>query len=346
MLLSSGPDGPFAAVIDTGATGVFLSDDHPRTRALARRRVGGLRLSDSSGNTVRRPETAHVPRLEIGGATFHDFDAIVLPFGPYFDRTPHRPAIQALLGAGLFADCLLTLDLARNTAVVEPPGALPEPDGDDVLPIRLINGCPHVRVRIGKRREWALIDSGFGGAIALSPALARQLPLAGRPVPGGMGVSMFGNARTSIARIDADLRLGRHVVRRPVVIVGKNDDPILIGTDLLRHFTLSIDQRERVARFARPGDEPIDLGGYTSIGFHFARKGPLYAVTDVHPRSGAERAGVRVGDEVVSIGGVAVADLTGSAYRMIVGSDKPVPVRLRRAGAEVDAAVRPVIVPP
>jgi predicted aspartyl protease len=204
-----------------------------------------------------------------------------------FDGNERRPPIRALFGAGLFADCLLTLDLAGKTAVLEPSGALPDPDGADVLPIRMINGCPPVRVRIGKRREWALIDSGFGGSLALSPKLARELPLAAPPVPGPMGVGMFGDARSSFARVAGDVRLGRHVFRRPVVTIGKNDDRVLIGTELLRHFTVSIDQRQRVARFTRTpgsGGGAIDLGGYESLGFTFTRSEKGYFVTDVHPR--------------------------------------------------------------
>lgn len=83
-------------------------------------------------------------------------------------------------------------------------------------------------------------------------------------------------------------------------------------------------------------------GRYTGIGVWLARVGGHLQVTSVLPASPAAAGGIRVGDEIVSLDGKAVADLSVSQVVTKMRGDVGTQLRigLRRAGVEQQVAVR------
>lgn len=83
-------------------------------------------------------------------------------------------------------------------------------------------------------------------------------------------------------------------------------------------------------------------GRYTGIGVWLARVGGHLQVTSVLPASPAAAGGIRVGDEIVSLDGKAVADRSVSQVVTEMRGDVGTQLRigLRRAGVEQQVAVR------
>jgi predicted aspartyl protease len=181
---------PWEMMLDTGAPSVVVSP------AVAAREGWPVR----HGEMYSVDGLADAKMIRIGGtaATFRDFDAMVMsPKSLKFGEGTGDGA----LGLMLFHDVLLTVDFPNNRLILE-PGSLPEPDGRDVLPMKLdAAGHAFVPIRVGTREVWAMIDTGFSSGLAVPTAEARQFPGASRFVIGDLVTTWHGTVRSKTARL-------------------------------------------------------------------------------------------------------------------------------------------------
>jgi S1-C subfamily serine protease len=120
-----------------------------------------------------------------------------------------------------------------------------------------------------------------------------------------------------------------------------------VGSHVLGSFVVTLDQRSRVVRVAResraPGPAPPAL---RLLGFRVAMPAGRMQVTDVFAGSAGERAGVRVGDEVVSVDGRAAAGMSRDEWNALSASTTPLHLVFRRDGAERTVAITPEVIVP
>ena len=82
-------------------------------------------------------------------------------------------------------------------------------------------------------------------------------------------------------------------MRRPLVIFGQGNN---LGMGILKNFSVTFDQERKLVQLSRNGERPITFPQIKGYAFAF---GPGSVVDQVVPGSQAERAGLRVGDQVV-----------------------------------------------
>lgn len=233
--------GPFRFLLDTGCTGLMLSEE-------VARRVGApatnvrARMEGADMGRVRRVDV-----LEAGGAVFEGVDGFIP------DLSAMRAAfgeLDGVLGVGVFRETLLTIDYPNRRVRID-DGRLPPADGRDLVALRPAgNQIVAVPLRIGDVTLTAIVDSGNSGALRVDAAAADSLPLLAPPVddPGPFATfSGFRNAR--VARLGRAVLLGGHDLGAPVVHVA--DGPALLGARLMNRFAVTLDLRNKVARFAR-----------------------------------------------------------------------------------------------
>src|SRR5687768_4250937 len=229
-------------LIDTGASGMIVSEEMAR-RGGDRIRPVRVRatMSDASGRSRVLTRALRVPRFTLGDVAFEDFVALVLRDA---DGDMPLDGDDAVLGMGLFHDCAITFDYAKSTMFLERSvrGSRP-PEGAAVLPLRLEEGCPFVSISIDGRSVWALLDTGSGGGIDVPRQFARELSFVHPPTPMFIVKSAWAQRRAAFGRLASDVRLGPHVLRRPVVEVSPDDASI--GGGVLRHFVVTIDTLNR-----------------------------------------------------------------------------------------------------
>ena len=305
-------------ILDTGASFVVVTQELASRTGLPVR-PSRLYGSDATGSVRRAAGAARVSRLCLGGprpgaattaetsaadpnvACFGAFDAYVTDLS-HLARIPGT-RVDGIVGLPLFRDVLLTIDYPHAALRVE-RGELPPPDGRDVLPIRFgAGGRALIPLNLGGRELWAHLDSGFSGGLVVPDRAVADFPGAEAAVSAGDKFNFVhgGSGRARTARLTDDLRLGRHVIRRPVVSVGLGQEPTL-GTEYLRHFAVTIDQKNRRVRFARTEPSPIEVPPVYRAGFEADPS--TGTVKYVMPDSGAQRAGMRVGDRVTAVEGV------------------------------------------
>jgi hypothetical protein len=238
--------GPLLFLIDTGASGQARIDAATVTGLgipVVRSEQG---VGVVSGESVEM-RVVRVDSLGLGPVQFRDVEA---PSRNYNDPDSYAPDIGGILAFGLFENRLLTLDFPRNRVLIE-RGELPEADGRTVLAYDLRNGVAHIEVAFGETRVWAVIDTGTDVAINMPLSLVRQFPLSEAPRPAGRTQTATRTFGISAAPLAVNLRIGRHVISEPRVTFSEVYENVILGSELLRRFSVTFDQKNRRVRFQR-----------------------------------------------------------------------------------------------
>jgi hypothetical protein len=158
-----------------------------------------------------------------------------------------------------------------------------------------------VPLQIGQRTVWMLLDTGFSSGLGLPDWARKEILGTTRTVPGAPFAYYHGHGQAERARLKDDLHIGWHVIRQPIVELGLGNDPV-IGAEYLKHFVVTIDQRNGRVRFTRKAITPIKVASIVGPGFYIDLK--TAKVIAVVPRSGAAKVGLRIGDRLEMIEGI------------------------------------------
>lgn len=327
--------GPFRMLIETGCECVHLSPQVVAGLAEVLVPLTDDKLFRAGGTFVGRLHRAR--SIAVGGATLTD---VVVTADNALQ------GVDGILGLPAFRDLLLTVDYPAQRLVLE-QGALPAPDGRQILPMRRVFGDLYgIDLPVGAHTLPALLDTQSGFGLITSPTLARGLHLASAPVPAGE-VVMGGmtTAPWQVARLADTIHIGAY--RLPAQLVSVIAHPPTrprlanVGGQLFQHFAVTFDQRTARVRFAREGSTVIPgPGPYRSFGLRAAatRTGRTRSgatrVLSVTPGGAAARAGLRIGDVVARVGGAAVETLLVNAASVQSELD-----RLAQGGAPVTVEV-------
>jgi hypothetical protein len=239
--------GPYRFAIETGAEFATVSPKLASDLALP---VTG---------EVAGMKEYRVDSLSIGGATFHTFTVSEL-------RT-RAGDIDGLLGLPIYGDLLLTLDYPGKVIRFE-RGTLPTPDGRTVL--ALTKGSRghfwRLPLTVSGFQTLAVIDTRSSGGFGVTPSFLDAHPV---KFDGELRVvGMASGAAIAPVQVKAgyladDVRIGAYTFPKPLVDVrplppGFPEDPI-VGTQVLQHFVMTLDQKHARIRLAHTGANVIDL---------------------------------------------------------------------------------------
>jgi predicted aspartyl protease len=311
--------GPYVLLIDTGAGLTAVTPEVAAALESARGRTLA-RVIGATGKTATVHGKLRIDVLEAGGLRLRSFDALVMHMDGFEVIMGGR--LDGVLGYPAFRDTTLVMDYPRSEVRVSRETG--EPAGRSIRHSVAITGrdVPVVTFTLGDRVIEAIIDSGSGGEIALGPHSA-DVTFATRPVPAGSTLALGGSQVRLLGRAAEDARLANVVLRRPLI---ETDAALnLIGTEVLKHFVVTLDPRAQMAEFRPVSDGPIEFEPLYGIGIGAAPQEGAIRVAQVFPGSAAERCGVRAGDELRALDGRPVAELICERARLF---PRPGPVRL------------------
>jgi hypothetical protein len=228
--------GPYRLAVETGSPNVLLTPQLVGTLGLPRAGSNGT-------DSLFRLDSLRIGDVVINTLLVGQDDG----FG--------RLGVDGVLGLDAYADLLLTIDYPAGELILS-KGTLPAPDGREVLPAVRVGPFMGVPVDAGGIREIGVIDTQGGILFQAVPEVAERMTFAAPPRVVGRAV-VGGGAPVEVkaARLAGDLKLGRHVFRQPTIAVHPLPPDIpsrmTIGTQALRHFRLTIDQRSMRVRLAR-----------------------------------------------------------------------------------------------
>jgi predicted aspartyl protease len=323
--------GPLRLLLDTGASGLYLS----RSAASRLPRAAGRRVrsTDATGRTRTLP-VVRVGELRLGEARFSGLDAAVIDLPDEFDA-------DGLLGFGVFRSVTLTLDYPRGRVYVERRGLSARDPG--TLAFRTVRGIPRLRLRAAGRSAEFMIDSGSTDFVSVDEKDLDRFRLQSEPRPLTLAYGMSGAYRQRAARLAGDLLLARWVVAEPVIVI--DPAPTMLGARLLCGFSVSFDQRAQLVRFRRDSAEPIRSAPVVSTGVALRRANGTWVISDVVPESPAAAAGLRAGDAVERVSDRPAGDLPLREFLHVLAEGDTLHLALSRGGRsfEVDLSAAVLI---
>lgn len=284
LAVSGDPERTLAMILDTGASQTNVDPDA---------------LERISGKPFKVGQHARFGELTAGGVTFSNIRAKAVELD-HLERALGRP-LDGILGQPAFEDVLLTYDYANSEVRVE-FGELPPPDGREILRLVKETKRPVVRLHFGKSRRDVLIDTGAGSGFVLRHPDRLDWKMAPRPVSGAVRIDRI-EIREG-GRLAHDVAFGPAIVTTPTVEI--TDGTELVGADVLKHFTLTFDMRNRRMRLVPVTEGPIPSEPLRGMGVVLNPRTDGYRVERVFDDSPAFLAGVKPGDVITMVDGEAV----------------------------------------
>lgn len=269
-------------LVDTGAEGNLI--DREVAAELGLPWVWQLKAVGVGGS--RPLPVRRVRSMSLGEVALQSHVLGELDFAPVSDGL--RVRIGGCLGAASLSRVPVTLDFREATLTFhDPSGFRPPPDAQE-HPMRVVDGQPFVLGVVNERyKGWFLLDTGYTGAVELTPGFTRRHPEL-LPTDGARShtvVGVAGRVRRLRGRIESFALLGHDLgsVEADFLVPGEIEGATSgeLGTvpaGILRNFRLTFDfpgrrvwaewvGRETVAEMVARGvdlDEP-DARGWTRL---------------------------------------------------------------------------------
>jgi hypothetical protein len=237
--------GPYRFVLDTGAATTVVSEELSRELSLTA--PGGMQVAAVGGGAP--PAIVLIQDVRLGGAQLEDVIAAVLPLGGLL-RGENAP--RGVLSAAIFPGYLLIYDYPGKRISIK-KGALDSADSQSTFQYREDQVLPTVPLRIAGHDTEVHLDTGSGFGLTLPVKFLAELPLASRPKEAGKVRTGGGEFPVSIAAVNGAIELGKYKldpddVRFSDVRPGPGQATGNIGYDVLRHFVVTLDSKNRRIR--------------------------------------------------------------------------------------------------
>ncbi len=340
-ILSIELDGkPAYALLDSGSFTTILGRDQLPAAGL--KAAGAMRIDGAS--TGFATQTVRGGDIRIGALALRDpLMATEDPDAMHALGAGARDRPVIILGQDAFRGLIVDLDLPNQrvafrtaTDAAPPPGAIELPLAPNtwpyVIPITLEDGAP------GK----FIVDTGYYGALALSPALAHARNLPGdRPISGMKLQEVGGSAAVTITSLRRIAIGGVSLKDAPAELFPswKLGDQVdgLVGRTVLERFRVIFDvDHNRLWLVPSPGQVEAPFW-HAHLGIAFKADANGARITGVYPRSPAEAAGLKPGDVIAQVDGepasadkvkAAAASPSGTRLRLTLadGSEREVTI--------------------
>ncbi|MEL7531980.1 MAG: aspartyl protease family protein [Bacteroidota bacterium] len=289
--------------------------------------------------------------MRLPGVIGSGINMVVLPddlisYSGLFGRSVH-----GIIGYEIFGQFIVEINYQHKYLILHDPFSYKPPRNKrryETLPITIKRFKPYVTAKLDDgqgnmiERDW-LIDTGASHSISLYDP---NLPLPDPSIDAFLGMGLSGNVYGKIGRV-ASFELGKFEFEE--IIAGYPNASALympeeelltwygnIGSEVISRFNVVFDyySGRLILRKNASYQEPFY---YNISGLEIMTKGVEYddfVVSYVRPNSPAEKAGIKIDDEIVSLNGISVQGLGISdiyqSLRRRVG--RRVNVRIRRGG--------------
>jgi hypothetical protein len=234
--------GPYRFVFDTGASGVGRADTR-LVKELSLRVTGQEQNSD--GINVAPITMVTAGSIRLGGLEKRDVTLASRDYNVH--RKLSEALVMGIIGRDFYIDRLLTIDYPARKIIFS-GGRLSAGERGVVaykpsfsIPVCFKAGCFEGQV-----------DSGSNRSLIIPKALV-GLVEASAPVRIGSGTSANTNFELYEMQLAQPVRISAVTATNQKILYSEpSDDTINIGSDFLKDYVLTIDQRHRLLRISRP----------------------------------------------------------------------------------------------
>jgi PDZ domain/Aspartyl protease len=306
--------GPLRLILDTGADEGYL------THATAERlhlKVAGEEDGHGTGATTLRMGRGEVGEIRLGEAVFHDWPMALLmsdePDNVFGSRAP-----DGVIGKPVFDRYVLRVDYQRKVLTLTPSAQYVAPAGAVVVRFDLPRQIPVIDAELDGVRGRFGVDTGARSSLLVYGPFAAEHKLKekyGAKLEGVTGWGLGGPIRSLLAR-SQHFRIGGFDVQGSVVrlstlttgLTTSSEMAGLIGPDILERFVVTFDYSRREMLLEKSADF-ARVDSYDRAGVWMGQDGQNFFAVDVIARGPADEAGIKKGDRILEIDGVATAKL-------------------------------------
>jgi hypothetical protein len=228
---------PLSFVLDSGSTRMLIDRALAIDMGLKASGAGSLQGAGAGRIPIEfiRDVSLGLPGVEDGGYELSTADLKPL-------EASLGVKVDGILGYELFRRFVITIDYEHKTLRFTSPGAFSPSQSAQALPIELRDKWPFVKAELAfpgsfTIQDTFLVDSGSSDAVDHPIVMKLQ-----SRVSGESGVGLGASVQGATARATS-FRLGRYTLDGPIVsCCGATDATSkLIGSEVLRHFTITFD---------------------------------------------------------------------------------------------------------
>lgn len=309
-------------VVDTGAANSLLSPE--LARALGLPQVGAVPVVDFEGRRKQLPVVTGT--LTLGDAEFREVGFVVSDTAD-LTAAACRP-VDGLLGQNLLFQTAYEIDvMGQQLRLASSAERLPPREGGQQLRLAPPSYLAHLQAPArGLIPRFMTIDTGSPYALTAEARVMAALPIADSVAVTTRMSGLHGQGRLREETLFAwpDVPVDGLDLRGVDTRGGRGSTTI--GLRVLNSFVIRVDPRRSTLQLW-PTGAPLPRG-HATLGVSVDVAGKSLSVTRVVPRSSAARAGVVLGDVVLAVDGVALADLPDQD-RCVIGRDLHTRARVR-----------------
>jgi hypothetical protein len=335
---------PADFIFDTGASVTVIDSGFAaRNRLETQGKIQSQGAGATGGATFSRLATLRVASADGDGVEIKDVQVAVLSINrdlaPFFWRE-----CAGVIGYDFISRFVVRVDYDHHRLTLTDPTTFRYSGGGEAIPFTLAGTMPAIRMTLDGRYTGEFrVDVGSSSTVDLHAPFVRQNRLddPGRTALEVTGGGFGGTFSSRLTRMKT-LEIGKFSWPRPIVsfsgamagALASEDYAGNIGNQILERFTCTFDYDHRVL-YLEPGQGYARPDVFSRSGVQLARYGDTVRAMQVLPGSPAAAAGLREGDEVVTLLGKPILsfkpdDLTELFERGAVG--KKVSLEVARDG--------------
>ncbi len=310
---------PADFLFDTGAGVTAIDRAYAREIGLQTEgRMGVDGMGASGEGALARVRSLRLTTPGGDGVEMNDLKVGVLDLSSDLEPVMWR-RVAGLIGHDFISRFVTEIDYDSLTLTLHDPDTFTYRGRGEAIPMGLAGNCPtiHVELDDGCEGEF-LVDVGNSFNVNVHGSMVRRCHLfnPGRREVEVWGGGFGGSFSATVCRLDR-LRIGPFDWDDPIValslsthgMVGSKDYSGNIGNGILERFKCTFDYA-RHTLYLEPGRRYGEREHFSRAGTLFIREGDHVMTAGVTPHSGAEDAGLRRDDEVLSIDGRPVLHYT------------------------------------
>lgn len=307
--------GPYNFILDTGVGPLVITDTtiikELNLKDLRPIKISGLGKGMEIDAFLTNQISAKVGKANINHIPTAILKSDILGLSNYMGTR-----IYGLLGYYFFNSFTVEINYSSKRVLFNLPGTKKKIKGD-IVPLQIINNKPYINVELdikelGTINAKVVVDNGASHAISLETLNEKPFPVPPNSIPANLGIGLSGPISGSVGRV-SKMRIGNFELNDVIssypiyddaaaktLILSRNGN---LGAEILSRFNVTFDYTNEIMYlkqnqyFNRPFEH--DMSGMEVYVEEIPNK--RFFISRIEPNSPAELAGIREGDEIVSL---------------------------------------------
>jgi hypothetical protein len=340
--------GPYNFILDTGV-GPMIITDTAIVKGLDQTRLRPIKITGLGKGAEIDALLSNEMNASVGSAGISYIPAAILKEDVLGLSNYVGTKISGLLGYYFFRSFIVKINYSSRRVVFSVRDDKRKIKGE-IIPIQIINNKPYVNMDLdipglGTVSAKMVIDNGASHALSLETLNEKPFPVPADAISANLGIGLSGPISGNLSRVTS-VRLGNFKFKNVIASYPIYDDVALktyllnrngnLGAEILSRFNITFDYEggfmylKPNITFKRPFDH--DMAGIEV--YAEETKPPRFYVSRIESGSPADLAGIREGDEILTVNFMKTSsmDLDDLSKLLRSGDGKMVFFSLNRSG--------------